>query len=104
MLLLEDRLNMTLARLRVIEEALHGEHFWCLRFAGVGNGLTLPAKISIFEDGVRFITRIPADVPHSIVELLMDGDVVQTSDYVSRINQACVFMWELTVGNPLAVA
>jgi hypothetical protein len=102
--MLENRLNVILGRLRVIEEALHGEHFWCLRLAGETNSLTVPAQVSIFDEGVRFIARIPADVAHSMVELLMDGDVVQATNAMSNHSQACVFMWELKVESPLAVA
>jgi len=102
MSVLESRLNMSLARLRVIEEALHGQHFWCLRFVGTGHGLTIPVDVRILEDGVQFVAMVPARVPHVMIELLMDGESVQMLDACNR-DHAYVFIWDLKVESPLAV-
>jgi hypothetical protein len=99
---LETRLNLALTRLRVIEEALHGTHMWCVRLAGVGNGLVIPVEVQSGEDGILFLAEIPANAPHLMIELLMDGEVVQTMGHLNSA-QTCVMVWWLTVESPLAV-
>lgn len=103
MSLLEDRLNMTLARLRVIEEALHGEHLWAIRFTGVAHGLVLPAQVVISEDGVEFIVKVPAHIPYTGVELCRNDDTVLRFDVRHHLDYAHVYVWELKVESALAV-
>lgn len=100
---LERKLNTMLARLRVIEEAVYGGHDWSFRLNGANVTWELPAQVQRFADGVRFVTTIPAEIAFGMAELRMDGETVQIMERGMVCDHAYVYVWEITVGDPLSV-
>jgi hypothetical protein len=103
MSLLEDRLNVALARLRVIEDTLHGEHLWAMRFTQETCSLIIPAQVIVSEDGVQFVAKVPAQAHYTGVELWRDDQAVLRFDVRHHLDYAHVYVWELKVESPLAV-
>jgi hypothetical protein len=100
---LDVRLNMTMARLRIIEEALHGHHLWTIAFGNNGGAFHIPCDTRVLDDGVQFIAQVGAHVHYTDVSLEMDGDVVQTVRDPRDWDFPHLYVWDLKVESPLAV-
>jgi hypothetical protein len=100
---LDVRLNMTMARLRIIEEALHGQHLWTIAFVHPEASLHIPADIRVLEDGVQFVATVPGQTHYTVVSLEMDGDAVQTVLDPRDSDRPHLYVWDLKVESPLAV-
>jgi hypothetical protein len=100
---LDVRLNMTMARLRIIEEALHGQHLWSMAFVNTEGCFHIPAETRVLDDGVQFVVRVPAHVPYTVVTLEMDGDAVQSVLDPRDWDRPHLYLWDLKVESPLAV-
>jgi hypothetical protein len=104
MSLLEARLNVTLARLRVIEEALHGDHHWTMNFVGPDTNIHILVDVKVLDSGVQFVAKVPAHVPYTVVQLEMSGEVVLSAvESEPSLDRPHLYLWGLDLENLLSV-
>jgi hypothetical protein len=93
---LEMSLNVTMARLRVIEEALHGQHEWSMRFVNPPTPTwQIEAQVHFSDRGVQFLTPVPAGIAYSTIELLMDDEVVLVCTDPHHSDHPYLYVWGL---------
>jgi hypothetical protein len=92
---LEVSLNVAMARLRVIEEALHGQHEWSMRFVSANPTWQIEAQVHFSDQGVQFLTPVPAGISYATVELLMDDEVVLICTDPHSSNHPYLYVWGL---------